>query len=89
MSIKLVVKIIIASATFALYKIFHAMSYVTYNALAIGQLENSTENYVALQTYKYILDYSWIVVAIIMLILFAEDVIKLVKCIKEKNDEIY
>jgi hypothetical protein len=89
MSIKLVVKIIIASAMLTLYKIFKGTSYVMYNDLAVDQLQNGSESYIAMQMYKYILDHSWIVLTIIMLILFYKEVVKLIKLIREKLNESY
>lgn len=87
MSIKLIVKIIIVSAVLTLYKMIHSVSYLVYNSLAMEQMQNSADTYIEMQAYTYILNYSWIVVAIIILLMFCEDIIKLIKIIKEKINE--
>ena len=89
MSIKLIVKIGIASAILVLYKIIHGVSYIEMNSLAVDQLQNSNENFLALQAYIYVLNYSWMIVAILFLLLFCEDIINLIKWIKEKINETY
>lgn len=89
MSIKLIVKIGIASAILVLYKIIHGVSYIEMNSLAVDQLQNSNEIFLALQAYIYVLNYSWMIVAILFLLLFCEDIINLIKWIKEKINETY
>ena len=85
MTLKLVIKIIIAAIIYVLYKIINYTAYIEYNSLAIDQMRNEAETIFVMQAYNYILNYSWIVVAIILPIMFCEDIIKLIEIIKEKN----
>lgn len=87
MTMKFVIKIIIASAVFAIYKIVHFVSYVEYNALAMEQMQNDIIATLKMQAYTNILNYSWLIVAVIYVALFLEDFIKFVKWVKEKIDE--
>ena len=87
MTIKFVIKIIIASAVFAIYKIAHFVSYVEYNALAMKQMQNDIIATIKMQAYTNVLNYAWLLVAVIYVALFLEDIIKFVKWVKEKNDE--
>lgn len=86
------IKFIIAKSVFLLvfiqmFKMINtAVSPIIANYLALNQMNNSIDSSFGIQIYSYINNYSWVLIVIACIVLFAEDFINIKKFLKEKED---
>jgi hypothetical protein len=79
--------------------IFFSALMITYNAvvqteapiiankLAMQQMQNYDTSSMGIQLYQYVINNSWIIFVLLFITLFRPEIVKLIKTLKEKNNE--
>lgn len=91
-TLKLFIKTTITIILIVMYKIMQSLLPIIQNTVAITQMDNTIESGIGMQVYNImynIFRYSWIVLAIFILALFSDEIVKIYNKIKEKSNEKY
>jgi len=63
-----------------------SISPIIQNYLALNQMNNSTDSFIGIRLYTECVQHGWVLTIIVALVLFYEDVAKIIKLLKIKGE---